>query len=799
MGKKYIGNNTTPKDGQMTDINTQKPQNEKSGKKFPVIPVVAAAAVLCVGAIAAVVMINANNNNSTVVSAEESGYVVTDANGDPVPDASFPYIQGSGSSYTQEVQTVPGQSSDPSVIGSRDPSDGTSVDVKKPEKSSDPASSGQESSKTKTSEADKTSKPAEQSKVEDVTFGKKVKVMIEGVDMTGKTIEQAKAALEPKINELRTPVSITVNCDGQSVKLNENDFVYEDNADEVLAEAFKLSRGEIKTTSLKRIFSNGYSKFEIESELDTNYVAAAVKRVEAAFNDEPVNARVVSFDPNAKEKFTYADGKDGKTVNRSELEKKLREILKSEDKSGSFDVKKQVTKFTVTLADVKANTKLIGSHHTTAANVYNSNYNMELAVLAAGGTVLQPGETFSFNGMTGDTTNGYTHYYPNGTVGGYLQSTAIVGGQYVPEYGGGICQASTTIYIAAMKAGMTAVERHAHAYPSSYAERGLDATINYGSLDMRFRNDLKYPVYIATYVYDRDSDGMDELMVEFYGPISTEYDEIVPVGWVDYAGSYSYSAAAAQVYFKNGKEVKRVYLPSGSYDYKYDGYYYVTSLMPYDTDFGPVVYPTKQLPTVYSPGGCGSSAPIPYGTAEEYLKKMKDKEQNPETSKPETSKPETSKPETSKPETSKPETSKPETSKPETSKSETSKPETSKPETSKPETSKPETSKPETSKPETSKPETSKPETSKPETSKPETSKPETSKPETSKPEASKPETSKPESSKPETSKPAESSVKPESSSKPVSSKPSEVSAGDQSSMTEESSKTSETTEVTSE
>ena len=160
----------------------------------------------------------------------------------------------------------------------------------------------------------------------------------------------------------------------------------------------------------------------------------------------------------------------------------------------------------------------------------------------------------------------------------------------------------------------------------------------------------------------------------------------------------------AKVYFKDGKEVNRVNLPRGSYELHYETYYTVINYIPYDVDYGPTAYATYETPTIYSPNGCGSNGPIPYGTAEQYLKKIKEEENKPETSKPETSKPETSKPETSKPETSKPETSKPETSKPETSKPETSKPETSKPETSKPETSKPETSKPETSKPETLRP-----------------------------------------------------------------------------------------------
>ena len=252
---------------------------------------------------------------------------------------------------------------------------------------------------------------------------------------------------------------------------------------------------------------------------------------------------------------------------------------------------------------------------------------MELAIEAASGTIVKPGETFSFNKMTGDTTNGDEHHYPNGTVGSYLPSTAILNGEHVDQYGGGICQASTTIYNCAVKADMEIVERHSHQYPSFYAELGLDATVDYGNLDMKFKNTKDFPIYIATYVYDSNGDGLNELNVEMYGPISADYDEIVPVGWVTSASPDVYSAKGAKVYFKDGKEIKRIMLPEGSYDYYSDGFYDVTtqsyaeSLIAEDPVNGPSVDPTGESPSVYSPNGCEDNGPIEYGTEKEYLEK----------------------------------------------------------------------------------------------------------------------------------------------------------------------------------
>ena len=499
------------------------------------------------------------------------------------------------------------------------------------QESSKQESSKQESSKQESSQQE-SSQPASQPvappvpepSVEpvDIYFGENVTVAT--VNVQGMTMEQATAAVQYQIEQLREPVSISVTCDNQTITLTENDFHYSSDINEVLLEAYHYSRHETNTITFPVTRNRGVTNFSVTSELDTENIGDALKKVTDVFDTPAVNAHVASFDPNATEKFTYADGHNGYEIDRNELKKNVLSILNQRIRIGSFSLECKKTTFSVTIDEVKANTKLIASHYTTAANVYNSNYNMELALRAASGTILQPGETFSFNNMTGNTTNGNTHYYPNGTVGAYLPSTAIGGGGYITAYGGGICQASTTLYICAMKAGMTAVERYAHAYPSSYCSKGLDATINYGSLDMKFRNDLKMPVYIATYVYDYNKDGLDELLVEMYGPVSAEYDEIVPVGWVDSASYYGFSAKAAQVYFKNGKEIRRVLLPSGGYDYRYDTYDSVLKEMPSDTQNGPAVAPTKQPPAIYSPNGCGSSAPIPYGTAESYLQAVQD-------------------------------------------------------------------------------------------------------------------------------------------------------------------------------
>ena len=446
-----------------------------------------------------------------------------------------------------------------------------------------------------------------------IVFGDNVTVS--GIKLGGKTLSEAYDAMQDRLLELRDKISISINCDGKNITLTEDDFKFDTDVSDVLVQAYHFSRGELDEPTVFTAYNDGKTDFKVTSVINSDSIKNAVSKVSDKFDIQPVDAHVSKFEPTATEKFTYEDGSDGYLIDQKLVRNKIDEILLQTSKMGSFDIETVRTPYKRTIEDIKANTKLISSSCTTAANVWASNFNMELAIKSANGTVVQPGETFSFNTMTGNTTNGDL---------GYVKSTAIVNGKYEQQYGGGICQASTTIYLAAVKADMTIEERHAHQYPSSYADRGLDATVDYGNLDMRFTNDKDYPIYIATYVYDYYGNGMDELMVEFYGPISDEYDEIVPVGWVTYAGSENYSARGAKVYFKDGKEVKRQNLPIGSYDYHYDTYYSVQDLIPSDVEYGPKnVSATGKTPTVYSPGGCGSNAPVKYGTAAEVLAEAK--------------------------------------------------------------------------------------------------------------------------------------------------------------------------------
>lgn len=111
--------------------------------------------------------------------------------------------------------------------------------------------------------------------------------------------------------------------------------------------------------------------------------------------------------------------------------------------------------------------------------------NLRLAAEAINGYVIEPGATFSFNEVVGDTT----------AERGYKEAPVLYSSGLGSSDGGGICQVSTALYIAAVKADLEIVERHPHSVPSDYAPIGLDATIVYGSRDLRIKNNTDFPYH----------------------------------------------------------------------------------------------------------------------------------------------------------------------------------------------------------------------------------------------------------------------------------------------------------------
>lgn len=149
---------------------------------------------------------------------------------------------------------------------------------------------------------------------------------------------------------------------------------------------------------------------------------------------------------------------------------------------------------------IKANQ--IIANYTTWFHGSSARYqNIASALKSLNNTVVWPGEVFSFNETTG----------PRTAERGYLPAPIILNGGYDVDYGGGVCQVASTVYNAALIAGLPIIERHAHTKPVHYVPAGKDATVNYGHLDLRYQNNRKGPLIIKTSIQN------GRIYVEFRG------------------------------------------------------------------------------------------------------------------------------------------------------------------------------------------------------------------------------------------------------------------------------------------
>lgn len=127
--------------------------------------------------------------------------------------------------------------------------------------------------------------------------------------------------------------------------------------------------------------------------------------------------------------------------------------------------------------------------------------NIKIALKSLDGKVLLPNEILSFNEITGDRIE----------KNGYKKAKTIKNGSYFEEYGGGVCQVSTTLYNASVLADLEIIEVHPHSLPVTYVEPCFDAMVNSGSSDLLIRNNTNFPIIFAT------SSENNECLVNVYG------------------------------------------------------------------------------------------------------------------------------------------------------------------------------------------------------------------------------------------------------------------------------------------
>ena len=251
---------------------------------------------------------------------------------------------------------------------------------------------------------------------------------------------------------------------------------------------------------------------ELKVVLSANKIGVFIDNIAQAINTKTINAKL-RFEGGKVIEFTPAQ--DGQELDIAKTTKMIQENLLSPQP----DVNKAVTialPVSTTRAKVEGSginelgiRELVGRGISYfSGSIANRIHNISLGAGRISGTIVAPGEVFSFNKSVGDVS----------AATGYRQAYVISSGKTVLDDGGGICQVSTTVFRAALDAGFSIVKRTAHSYRVGYYEQGgnkpgFDATVFAPAVDFQFKNDTDYHILVQT-VVDRAN---AKLQVDFYG------------------------------------------------------------------------------------------------------------------------------------------------------------------------------------------------------------------------------------------------------------------------------------------
>ena len=168
----------------------------------------------------------------------------------------------------------------------------------------------------------------------------------------------------------------------------------------------------------------------------------------------------------------------------------------------------------------------LGSYSSSAAGGTSGRiHNVGLTASICNGQIVLPGETFSFNGVVGDTT----------AEKGYQEAAGYQDGKVVQVLGGGECQVSSTLFSAILYTDLDVLERANHSMPVHYVPSGMDATVFWDSPDFKFENNHKYPVKIVM-----NMDSSDTLTVKILGTKENDYTIEPRVEQIDEMSNVTY-------------------------------------------------------------------------------------------------------------------------------------------------------------------------------------------------------------------------------------------------------------------
>lgn len=313
---------------------------------------------------------------------------------------------------------------------------------------------------------------------------------INGVYVGELTTTDAANVVQASLMNSIKDIDVTLIYNNQSWHYTGKDFEMPINVNDIVVDAFNHTNS-----------SNFFERRIILKNLkqNDNNINISYRNILGGF-DEKLNSITnsinqelkepeVKFDPNSKEIFTYISGQSEIIVNRD----KLNELI-----DNAFATSKKITVYipydeikpSGTIEDLKQKTILRSKFSTNySKSTENRKSNVRTALGAFNGQIIMPEQEVSFNEITGARTK----------ENGYKPANIILNGVYVQGSGGGVCQASTTLYNALLLSNIEILEVSKHSLPASYVPLALDAMVSEGISDLKFKNNTSSPLYFKTY------------------------------------------------------------------------------------------------------------------------------------------------------------------------------------------------------------------------------------------------------------------------------------------------------------
>ena len=314
-------------------------------------------------------------------------------------------------------------------------------------------------------------------------------ITIEGVDVSGMTKEEALNALtayETKLGE----ETLTLKIGDQTLDAPLSSFGVTYSNEDAVASALSVGRtgNIVKRYKDQKDLQHSGVNYTLSRTANEEMVRVYVQDTCTKYDQDAKNASLTR----ANGEFTFVPGEQGREINVDSSVRAIVDYLENDwtDGENTLELPVEVTEPEGSAEELAYVKDLLGSFTTSfSTSGADRSKNVNSGAAHINGTVLYPGETFS----TYETVSPFT------AENGYAMAGSYLNGEVVDSMGGGICQVSTTLYNAVLRAELEVVERSPHSMTVHYVELSEDAAIAGTYKDFKFKNSTDYPIYIEGY------------------------------------------------------------------------------------------------------------------------------------------------------------------------------------------------------------------------------------------------------------------------------------------------------------